>query len=65
MPSIAPTADPQRRATRMDKKIGNPDLIIIEAIMLLNARVEPTDKSIPPAMMTKVIPTAITPIIEV
>jgi hypothetical protein len=59
-PHKAPTPKPIRIPTTP----GTPSLRKLAAMTLVSARTEPTDRSIPAIMMTKVIPTATMPITE-
>ena len=61
MPLTAPAAVPNSTATM---KVANPLLVelnVIAATTPVNARFEPTERSMPPVMMTSPIPIAISP----
>jgi hypothetical protein len=64
IPFINPHTPPADRAIRIAKGIFTPFLRANAPIMALKARTDPTDKSIPPVMITHVIPTDTIPIID-
>lgn len=64
IPFIVPIAAPTNKPTIIPS-IGFPALTILDIITALSANVDPTDKSIPPVIITSVIPNPIIDIIEV
>ena len=64
-PFKAPTTNPTIKATGIAIIESTPLASIIAATAPENPKIEPTDKSIPPVSITKVIPVAITALIEV
>src|SRR3954470_4482683 len=63
-PFMPPAAMPTRRATGIARKIGPPRDISTATVTAAIAAVGPTDRSMPPAMMTSVMPSATQALIE-
>ena len=63
-PAAAPLAVPINRQMMIAPGMGMPFTIIQAANTLTNPATDPTDKSMPPVMMTIVIPTEIMPVME-
>ncbi|MMZ63950.1 hypothetical protein D1872_262400 [compost metagenome] len=63
-PLTIPMTPPSATPTMMDRIGSKPDTIILATKALDKARIEPTDKSIPPVKITNVIPKAISALIE-
>ena len=63
-PLMMPTASPPSMATTSGTKIGYCPWPSMAARMPVNATVEPTDISKPPAMMTNIMPNARIPLME-
>ena len=63
-PFINPHIPPANRVIRIAKGMFTPFLRANAPIMALKARTDPTDKSIPPVMITHVMPTDTIPIID-
>ena len=57
-PFTNPQAHPQNRAARMPPPMPQPDTMHIVPMVPENARIAPTDRSIPPETMISVIPSA-------
>ncbi len=65
IPINAPIIAPAIRAMPIAAHIGKPATINLDANILLKARTEPTERSMPPERITNVIPMARTPMIAV
>ena len=59
-----PMATPTSSVTRMAIQIGKPAFIIMATMTVAKPTTAPTERSMPPVMMTKVWPTAMIAIIE-
>src|SRR3954452_21165511 len=64
MPLTTPTAAPRAIAATAISGTGTPALTRSAVTTAVSARMDPTDRSMPPVRMTKVIPIAITPTID-
>ncbi|MNI71175.1 hypothetical protein D3C73_1270340 [compost metagenome] len=62
-PLTIPMSPPAKQPTTIAKIGSHPDNIRLAVNALDSARIEPTDKSIPPVRITKVIPKAISALI--
>ena len=60
-PLIAPSRKPMARQTITQTGIGSPAFASCAPMQATNASAEPTDKSMPPVMITQVIPMPIRP----